>query len=446
MRKTLLLLSAILLATCAGAQGKHGKKAQPKSRLITGATVPVVAVRMGSSAYTDSTGQVWASDTACSPFNIAAPQGLQVLKALPAATDQALYQVQKWNAGTMTCGYSVPNGSYQVTLKFAEMWFINASRCSVATCIGQRKFDVAINGVKVLTAFDIVAAAGAPLTAVDETFPTTVTNGSVSVVFSTATGYPNNPTIGAIEIAPNAVVSPPVITTQPQPETVTVGQAGSFAVAAAGTGLTYQWQKNGTVIPGANAAAYATPPTTQADAGSSFIVVVSNSAGSVASSPASLTVTPITGHLDNGQTTVVTWNAVDVLVGQCGTTASCTSTISSTGTASATFTIKIAASNPLVITTSSLPNGTCGQAYAATLAANGGSPPYSWSIVAGTLPAALALNVTTGAISGTVAPCTSSFSDSVTFQVKDTAGLTFQKALALDPHRHIRRYIPLPPQ
>src|SRR5437588_726777 len=75
---------------------------------------------------------------------------------------------------------------------------------------------------------------------------------------------------------------------------VTAGQAATFTVTATGTApLTYQWQKNGTAIGGATAASYTTPATTAADNGNQFTVVVSNAAGSVTSTAASLTVTTI---------------------------------------------------------------------------------------------------------------------------------------------------------
>ncbi len=55
----------------------------------------------------------------------------------------------------------------------------------------------------------------------------------------------------------------------------------------------------------------------------------------------------------------------------------------------------------LVITTASLPGGTFGQAYSAALAAQGGTPPYTWSLAAGSLPAGVFLNPSTGALTGT---------------------------------------------
>jgi Putative Ig domain len=55
----------------------------------------------------------------------------------------------------------------------------------------------------------------------------------------------------------------------------------------------------------------------------------------------------------------------------------------------------------LQITTASLPSGTVGIPYSASLAAIGGNPPYKWSVVSGRLPMGLHLGKTTGVISGT---------------------------------------------
>lgn len=103
----------------------------------------------------------------------------------------------------------------------------------------------------------------------------------------------------------------PAITAQPANQTVTVGLAATFGVAAIGTQpLRYQWQKNGADIPGATSERYTTPSTTTADSGSQFRVLVSNAAGSVTSSAAILTVTSdspagvdVTSyHYDNART------------------------------------------------------------------------------------------------------------------------------------------------
>jgi Ig-like domain-containing protein len=89
---------------------------------------------------------------------------------------------------------------------------------------------------------------------------------------------------------PGAPIAPS-ITTQPVNQTVTAGQSATFTVAASGTApLSYQWQKNGANIAGATSASYTTRATASSDSGSTFDVVVSNTAGTATSSPATLTV------------------------------------------------------------------------------------------------------------------------------------------------------------
>ncbi len=90
-------------------------------------------------------------------------------------------------------------------------------------------------------------------------------------------------------------------------------------------------------------------------------------------------------------------------------------------TASATFTVKVVA-NAVAITTTSLPNGTVGTAYSASLAASGGSTPLTWS--ASGLPGGLSVSSTSGAVTGTpMAPGVFT----VTATVKEAGGATGTK-------------------
>ena len=86
----------------------------------------------------------------------------------------------------------------------------------------------------------------------------------------------------------------PVITGQPQSASVAPGKRAVFGVRATGTGLRYQWQKDGTAIPGATDAVYAVASAEAKDAGT-YRVVVSNANGSATSAEATLTVvqTPV---------------------------------------------------------------------------------------------------------------------------------------------------------
>lgn len=82
----------------------------------------------------------------------------------------------------------------------------------------------------------------------------------------------------------------------------------------------------------------------------------------------------------------------------------------------------------LTINTTSLPSARRGVYYSATVAASGGVKPYTWSISRGRLPAGLALNSTSGVISGT--PTTSGRS-SFTVRVMDTRNKTASKNLSI---------------
>ncbi len=92
-------------------------------------------------------------------------------------------------------------------------------------------------------------------------------------------------------------------------------------------------------------------------------------------------------------------------------------------------TILAVQSTPLTITTSSLAAGTQNVSYSATLTASGGTPPYVWAIVSGSLPTGLSLTSSTGVISG-IPTTTGTFS--FTVQGSDSAGsIPATKALSI---------------
>jgi hypothetical protein len=97
----------------------------------------------------------------------------------------------------------------------------------------------------------------------------------------------------------------------------------------------------------------------------------------------------------------------------------CTGHTSAAGTSPGTpSTAGPGVSTGLVITTSSLPAGQPQAAYTARLGATGGTAPYSWNGIAGSLPPGLTLDASTGNIAG--AP-TKTGAFSVTMQVTDSA-------------------------
>jgi hypothetical protein len=114
---------------------------------------------------------------------------------------------------------------------------------------------------------------------------------SLLLIAAWGCGGSSSPTSTTPPTNPSPRVVPPTITTQPQSQTVTAPATATFTVAATGTSpFTFQWSKNGNSINGATSATYTTPATSSADDGGKFSVVVTNSAGSAAGGPATLTV------------------------------------------------------------------------------------------------------------------------------------------------------------
>ena len=98
------------------------------------------------------------------------------------------------------------------------------------------------------------------------------------------------------------------------------------------------------------------------------------------------------------------------------------------GIATASITLVVTAA--LTLTFPAPPSGVIGMAYTDTLTAAGGTPPYTFSISAGTLPAGLTLNASTGVVSGTPTTAgTSSFTVKVTDAKSATA--TFATSITI---------------
>src|SRR6266403_1036591 len=165
-------------------------------------------------------------------------------------------------------------------------------------------------------------------------------------------------TSGAAALTVSAGPVAPSITTQPVSQTVTAGQTASFGVAATGTGpLSYQWQKNGTVITSATSSSYTTPATATSDNGAQFTVVVSNTAGTVTSAAATLAVNaaPAPGI----QVSPASINFANAVV---GTTLSQVLIVTNTGTATLSITQVTASGSAFAVSGFSLPlNVSAGQ-------------------------------------------------------------------------------------
>ena len=149
-----------------------------------GTFVPI-RVNAGGPSHIDPTGVFWNGDTGYDK-GIAYSAGATISNTLT----PYLYLTEHFHTGAFQYQFYVPNGTYQVKLKFAEIFFSQA---------GQRVFNVAINGVPQLFSYDIVADAGGPDRAVDRLFIVQASDGQITIEF---TPVISNPKVSAIEITP----------------------------------------------------------------------------------------------------------------------------------------------------------------------------------------------------------------------------------------------------
>ena len=143
--------------------------------------------------------------------------------------------------------------------------------------------------------------------------------------------------------------------------------------------------------------------------------------------------TPYTWSVNAGTLPAgITLSAAGVLSGTPTVTGSYPFTVNvidaNKGIATASITLVVTAA--LTLTFPAPPSGTTGVAYTDTFTAAGGTTPYTFSVSAGTLPAGLTLNASTGVVSGTPATAgTSSFTVKVTDAKSATA--TFATSITI---------------
>jgi Immunoglobulin domain len=259
--------------------------------------------------------------------------------------------------------------------------------------------------------------------------------------------------------------TPPAITQQPANQSVTVGQAATFSVMAAGTApLTYQWFLNGAAT-GTNASTFAITSVTANQDQSTVYVTVSNSKGTATSTTAKLSVAaavtapaittqPAPQTVTAGQTATFTvaangtapltyqWYLNGTAVGtnsatyvvantttsQNGATVDVTVSNSTGSVTSNTvkLTVNAAATAPTITTQPTAQTVTAGQTATFTVAANGTAPlTYQWHLngsAVGTNSATYAVSNTTTSQNGASVYVT--VSNSVNSVTSNTVKLT----------------------
>jgi hypothetical protein len=145
-------------------------------------TFSPIRVNAGGAAYRDPEGLSWTADYGFNAGGIFTNNS-----AIGGTTADTMYQSQRYNRAPFTYTFTVPNGNYNVFLKWAEL--------STETS-GQRIFHVDINGTRVVSNLDVYREGGR-LNAVKRTIPVTVTGGKIQITF---TAVASSAIINAIEI------------------------------------------------------------------------------------------------------------------------------------------------------------------------------------------------------------------------------------------------------
>lgn len=391
----------------------------------------------------------WYKDSAA----ISGATGSSYTVASADSTAAGSYFVRITNAGG-----TVDSNSVTLTIAAATAPRITAQPSSKTVSAGSSAtFSVTASGTAPLTYQwykDGVAVSGATSSTLTVSSVTsakaggyyvTVTNGSGSTTSSTAT---------------LTVVTAPVITTQPASQSVDLNSPATFTVVASGSGLSYQWYKNGLAVSGATGASY-TVLSTIANEGE-YRVKVTNSAGSVTSNIARLTVVgPPTITTQPGGTTVgvgstATFSVVAsgtgsltyqwykngaAISGATGTSYTTPATV--TGDNSATFYVRVTNSAgttqsntvtltvdqaPVIVTQPSAATVAVGETATFTVSATAsGTLTYQWykngAVIAGATDATYTTAATTLANNGDTYKVVVS-NDGVISTTSNTAGLT----------------------
>jgi len=159
-------------------------------------------VNVGGGMYRDSRGQDWAPDRLFSsglwgyrdyPYPSQPSQSDATSNPIANTTEQGLYQTNRYNLAAYA--FTVPNGTYSVTLKFAELYYWYADG---------RRFDVRIEGAAVpaLTNLSVFQKAGGQYAAWDYSQLVSVQDGELTIDFVPRVSAPIVNAISVIGVPP----------------------------------------------------------------------------------------------------------------------------------------------------------------------------------------------------------------------------------------------------
>lgn len=166
-----------------------------------------LGINAGGSAYVDRSGRSWQADRAYTPGGAGYVNSGGVYASnhpISNTDDDTLYQSERY--GISSYRFDVPNGAYRIEIKLAEIY---------AWSVGQRIFDISVEGQKLVRNLDVFTVAGHDV-AYDLVFVGPITDGQVTVEFAPLV---NSAKVNAIRVT--GVAATPVATVTGTPPTAT---------------------------------------------------------------------------------------------------------------------------------------------------------------------------------------------------------------------------------
>ena len=179
----------------------------------TATATDVFRINAGGSAYTDTAGKLWTADANFSGGSAYTT----TTTAIAGTVEDPLFRSERY--GTFSYTLPVANGTYTVTLYFAEIYWTSA---------GKRVFDVLVENQLALNDLDIWSVAGANAALV-RTVQATVSDGVLNINFVPVV---DNAKVSAIQVTASSSGPPPTADL-----VLAKSHVGSFAQGQ--TGATY---------------------------------------------------------------------------------------------------------------------------------------------------------------------------------------------------------------
>lgn len=177
------------------------------------ATLSPYRVNAGESQdFMAQDGRTWTRDMGF--WNTGISNAISSSTPIGGTNSEEIYRSSRRDPATgdeMMFSFPLTNGSYTVRLHFSENQY---------TAVGQRVFDVEVEGDSVLQDFDIFATAGQQNRAVVRNYTVEVTDGLLEILFL-HTG-PSDPIVMGIEVVSNDALEGEVLTTPGRPAVIDV--------------------------------------------------------------------------------------------------------------------------------------------------------------------------------------------------------------------------------